>query len=152
MGFVPQLRPVHARRAPGECPDLADGRILPADEFQFMLAMQRWRERHRGRHPDCRDVLAVAKALGYARETPAWRPAAGGPESAKGQLSRIVEALTEDEAEELVRVVLELGGPSCPNCGALVKGLRLVWAPSATQVKQVVCGKCGHWFFPGAVI
>jgi len=44
-----------------------------ADEIQFMLAVQRWRERHRGAHPSCRDVLAVAKALGYRQGVSPWR-------------------------------------------------------------------------------
>lgn len=37
------------------------------DEREFMLTMDRWkRERHRP-YPDCRDILAVARSLGYRK-------------------------------------------------------------------------------------
>lgn len=37
-----------------------------ADELEFMLAMERLKRRL-GRQPTCRDVLAVARSLGYRK-------------------------------------------------------------------------------------
>lgn len=37
-----------------------------ADEVEFMCAMERFKRRF-GREPTCRDVLAVARALGYRK-------------------------------------------------------------------------------------
>lgn len=52
------------------------------DEREFMLAMERFEREHHKPFPDCRDVLAVAKALGYrkvaARSELPYRLATGG--------------------------------------------------------------------------
>lgn len=43
------------------------GADLTADEIEFGRAMERW-QRMSGERPTCRDVLTVAKELGYKRE------------------------------------------------------------------------------------
>jgi hypothetical protein len=51
----------------------------------------------------------------------------------------------------MVKLVLELGGPTCPNCGTLVKGLSLIWVPTAlvaSFLKPVQCGGCRKWMVP----
>lgn len=40
------------------------------DELEFMKAMDSWRHWRGGRYPTCRDVLDVAKALGYRKVEP----------------------------------------------------------------------------------
>lgn len=37
------------------------------EEVAFGAAMEAWKETHHNRFPTCRDVLAVARALGYRR-------------------------------------------------------------------------------------
>lgn len=37
------------------------------EELEFMLAMERFKTKHGKPYPDCCDVLAVAKALGYRK-------------------------------------------------------------------------------------
>jgi len=46
---------------------LEDGREITDAEWEFALAMYRWRVKNH-RHPDCRDVLRVAKQLGYEKQ------------------------------------------------------------------------------------
>lgn len=41
--------------------------VYTAAETEFMLAMDAHKRRHNRPHPDCRDILAVVKSLGYAR-------------------------------------------------------------------------------------
>lgn len=43
-------------------------RFTPA-EIEFMMAMERYTREHDKPFPDCRDVLIVAKSLGYVKET-----------------------------------------------------------------------------------
>ena len=37
------------------------------DEIEFMNAMREFKERTRKLNPDCRDILAVLRSLGYRR-------------------------------------------------------------------------------------
>jgi hypothetical protein len=70
-------------------------------------------------------------------------------ESARRQLKRLVGRLTEAEAEEALRVLLDLQGPPCPYCGTRVPGLRLVWtAQSAMPSAPCCCPRCRQWFSP----
>ncbi len=53
------------------CLTRCDGAPLPSapseEVKEFMLAMSRFKRLHRVLNPDCRDVLAVLKSLGYAK-------------------------------------------------------------------------------------
>ena len=56
--------------AAGVTPGYADNCIgleYTADEVEFMMAIERFEREHHKPWPDCRDVLTVARALGYRR-------------------------------------------------------------------------------------
>lgn len=50
------------------CTSALPGSGYTAEETEFLRAMTRWQDRHPGKRPDCRDVLRVAKGLGYRKE------------------------------------------------------------------------------------
>ena len=39
------------------------------DEVEFMMAMERFKREYHRPHPTCRDILAVARSLGYRLAT-----------------------------------------------------------------------------------
>jgi hypothetical protein len=47
--------------------DICRGERYTFDEFEFMTAIQRWKETTGNPHPSWADVLRIAKALGYRR-------------------------------------------------------------------------------------
>jgi hypothetical protein len=70
-------------------------------------------------------------------------------ESAKRQPKRLVGRLNETECEEALRLLLDLSGPRCPYCNAVVPGLKLVWVSKGAQPQPpVCCVRCRQWFSP----
>lgn len=45
------------------------GENFTEDEIEFMKAMERYTRENNKPYPDCRDVLIVAKELGYLKES-----------------------------------------------------------------------------------
>ncbi len=58
--------PTKNRMTPGFY-DANQGANYTADQVEFMMAMEAWMRRSGKKFPNCCDVLAVAKALGYER-------------------------------------------------------------------------------------
>lgn len=49
--------------------------IYSQEEWEFILAVYNWRKSHNHRMPDCRDILEIAKSLGYAKpDNPGGEP------------------------------------------------------------------------------
>lgn len=76
MGKCPQdrrdwTRKRWGKRGPAYDPrrsfESIDGSELTADDIEFMMAMDRYKREMGRPFPDCADVLAVAKSLGYRR-------------------------------------------------------------------------------------
>lgn len=56
-----------ARKKYRRASPLATMTIYRPDEVEFIRAMERFQIKNRKRYPDCRDVLEVAKGLGYRK-------------------------------------------------------------------------------------
>lgn len=50
--------------------NLAHGSEYTDDEREFMLAVERYKREKRRPFPTCREILAVAKSLGYRKVAP----------------------------------------------------------------------------------
>ncbi|HLW66890.1 MAG TPA: hypothetical protein VKS79_16365 [Gemmataceae bacterium] len=46
------------------------GSSFSEDEVEFMMAMERYKRKHRRPFPTCHEVLAVLKSLGYRKVPP----------------------------------------------------------------------------------
>lgn len=56
-------------------PDTSD-RLYSDDEFEFLKAVERWRKQS-GRIPNCTEILAIARELGYSKHPENTRPDRG---------------------------------------------------------------------------
>jgi hypothetical protein len=47
--------------------------VYSDEECRWLKAIDRWKREHDGRTPNCREVLEIARELGYAKTAPARR-------------------------------------------------------------------------------